>query len=351
MFGFMLYPIAGRIRSRSNREMSSPTRGCASIYANHSLLRLTCVITCVQLWTSVFCAKVFVKGITYTASVAKRSPTNFLIVFSTKGFLGSYSNAEEYAKFWNVFGAVLKEGLYEDFQNREDLLDVVRFKSTAGDELISLKDYVGRMKNGQDGIYYITGDNAANLKGSPQLEGFLAKGIEVLLLTDPIDEFWIPNVGQFEGKSFKSVGEAGADLSSIDGESAKKEETEAAAESVKGLVEKLKATLGADVADVRASTRLTGSPACLVADTGGMSLHLARMLKQHGEGPDLATRKVLEVNPAHGLIKRLDTLDGEAFADGARLLLDQARIVEGEAIPDPIAFARRLSAVMERGLG
>jgi molecular chaperone HtpG len=261
------------------------------------------------------------------------------------------ANAAEYAKFWNVFGAVLKEGLYEDFQNRDDLLDVVRFKSTAGDGLISLKDYVGRMKNGQEGIYYITGDNAVNLKGSPQLEGFLAKGIEVLLLTDPIDEFWIPSVGQFEGKPFKSVGEAGADLSSIDGESAKKEETEAAAESVKGLVEKLKATLGADVADVRASTRLTGSPACLVADTGGMSLHLARMLKQHGEGPDLATRKVLEVNPAHALIKRLDTLDGEAFADGARLLLDQVRIVEGEAIPDPIAFARRLSAVMERGLG
>ena len=105
MFGFMLYPIAGRIRSRSNREMSSPARGCASIYANHSLLRLICVITCVQLWTSVFCAKVFVKGITYTASVAKRSPTSFLIVFSTKGFLGSYFNAEKYASF---FGAFLK---------------------------------------------------------------------------------------------------------------------------------------------------------------------------------------------------------------------------------------------------
>ncbi len=260
-------------------------------------------------------------------------------------------NIEEYTKFWNVFGAVLKEGLYEDFQNREDLLEVVRFKSTGGDGLMSLQDYVGRMKNGQDAIYYITGDNAANLKGSPQLEGFLAKGIEVLLLTDPIDEFWVPTIGQFEGKAFKSVGEAGADLSSIDGDAAKKEETAAAAESVKGLVEKLKATLGTDVADVRASTRLTGSPACLVADAGGMSLHLARMLKQHGEGPDMAARKVLEVNPSHALIKRLDALDGAAFDDGARLLLDQARIVEGEAVPDPIAFARRLSAVMERGLG
>ncbi len=260
------------------------------------------------------------------------------------------SNTEEYANFWGVFGAVLKEGLYEDFQNRDDLLDLVRFKSTANDGLVSLKDYVGRMKDGQDAIYYITGDNAANLKGSPQLEGFLAKGIEVLLLTDPIDEFWVPTVGQFEKKSFKSVAEAGADLSSI-GDTTKKEETEAAAESVKGLVEKLKATLGSDVADVRASTRLTGSPACLVADAGGMSLHLARMLQQHGDGPKMAARKVLEVNPAHALIKRLDTLDGDAFADGARLLLDQARIVEGEAIPDPIAFARRLSAVMERGLG
>ena len=259
---------------------------------------------------------------------------------------------DAYAAFWATFGAVFKEGLYEDFERREDLLNLVRFTSTASDGLVSLKDYVGRMKNAQDCIYYITGENAAALKASPQLEGFIAKGVEVLLLTDPIDEFWVPTVGAYEGKSFKSAAEAGTDLSAIAGGSEEGAENESAdAESVKNLIEKLKKTLDKAVVDVRPSARLTGSPACLVADSGGVSLHLARMLRQHGEGPGFADRKVLEINPRHALIKRLDSLEGEAFAEGAHLLLDQARIVEGEPVPDPVAFARRLSAVMERGLG
>ena len=258
-------------------------------------------------------------------------------------------NAAEYKKFWDVFGAVFKEGLYEDFERKEELLDLARFKSTAGDDLISPKDYAGRMKEGQEAIYFITGENAAALKGSPQLEGFLAKGIEVLLLTDPIDEFWVGTVGAYDKKPFKSVAEAGADLSAIAGGD-DKAKTEAAAEAVKGVIEKLKQSLGESVADVRASSRLTGSPVCLVADTGGVSLHLARMLKQHGDGMAMPIRRVLEVNPAHPLITGIEKLNGAEFDDAAFLLLDQARIVEGETVPDPAAFARRLSAVMAKGL-
>jgi len=260
---------------------------------------------------------------------------------------------EDYAVFWNVFGTVFKEGLYEDFERRADLLELARFTSTGADGLVSLKDYVGRMKEGQSAIYYITGDNPATLRASPQLEGFIAKGIEVLLLTDPIDEFWIPSVGDYDGKQLKSVSEAGTDLSGVKANDEKKDEsTDAAAEDdVKALADKMKKSLGDAVADVRPSTRLTGSPVCLVTDTGGISLHLARLLKQHGEAPaGMAVKKVLEINPKHPLIKRLKDIDGDALSDAAHLLLDQARIVEGEAVSDPAAFARRLSAALEKGL-
>jgi len=258
---------------------------------------------------------------------------------------------DEYNVFWDAFGAVFKEGLYEEFERRQELLELSRFPSTHGEGLVSLKDYLGRMKEGQDAIYYITGENAAVLKNSPQVEGFLAKGIEVLLLTDAIDEFWVPTVGTYEGKSFKSVAEAGTDLSKIKGDDkAEEAEDQTPAEDIKTLVEKLKGTLGDAVADVRVSDRLTGSPVCLVADAGGMSLHLARMLKQHGENPGAALRKVLEINPKHALIKRLNNVDAVALNDAAHLLLDQARIVEGETVPDPAAFAKRLSAFLERGL-
>ncbi|TAL00689.1 MAG: molecular chaperone HtpG [Rhodospirillaceae bacterium] len=261
---------------------------------------------------------------------------------------------DDYKTFWDSFGPVFKEGLYEDYERREELLELTRASSTNGDGLISLKDYAGRMKEGQDAIYYITGDNIAALKASPQIEGFVAKGVEVLLLTDPIDEFWVTSVGAYDKKPFRNVAEAGADLSGIKGgaEEPKDDTAGPAAEAaVKDLIEKLKTTLGEAVADVRTSARLTSSPVCLVADSGGMSLHLARMLKQHGEGAGLNTKKVLEINPKHDLVKRLMTASGDAFDDSAHLLLDQARIVEGEAVPDPAAFARRLSSVMAKGLG
>jgi molecular chaperone HtpG len=261
---------------------------------------------------------------------------------------------EDYAKFWDVFGPVMKEGLYEDFERRDELLELARFRSSAAEGWVSLKDYVGRMKDGQEAIYAITGENAGLLKNSPQLEGFVAKGIEVLLLTDPIDEFWISSVRSYDKKNFRAVAEAGADLAKIKGEGAEEKKDEAggaAAQAVKDLIEALKKSLGNAVADVRTTERLTGSPVCLVADTGGMSLHLARMLKQHGDAPDLAVRKVLEINPKHALIKRMTALSGAALDDAAHLLLDQARIVEGEPVADPVAFAKRLSAMMEKGLG
>ncbi len=261
---------------------------------------------------------------------------------------------DEYNAFWEVFGPVMKEGLYEDFEHRDELLNLARFRSSTHEGWVSLKDYVARMQEGQDAIYTITGDNAAMLKNSPQLEGFMAKSIEVLLLTDPIDEFWASSVGLYDKKTFKTVATAGDDLAKIKGSETeeKKEDQGAASEqAIKDLIEALKKSLGAAVANVRTTDKLKGSPVCLVADTGGMSLHMARMLKQHGDAQGLAVRKILEINAKHALIKRLMVLSGAAFDCAAALLLDQARIVEGEPVPDPVGFAKRLSAMMEKALG
>jgi molecular chaperone HtpG len=270
--------------------------------------------------------------------------------------------AASYAEFWENFGAVLKEGLYEDFENREQLLKLSRFRGMSGDALLSLDDYIGRMKEGQEAIYYITGDDREALKRSPQLEGFRAKGVEVLLLTDPVDEFWLPVIGEYGGKKFKSVTRGGADLSKVEAAKEEEKQAEKAPEDALGsLVKAFRTALGDAVKDVRASERLTDSPVCLVADEGDMDMHLERLLKQHRQLDASATR-ILEVNPSHPLIRRLaeragaagEGAAGEAASNGlddaAWLLLDQARIVEGEQLPDPAAFARRLAAVMEKGI-
>lgn len=268
-------------------------------------------------------------------------------------------NPEDYDRFWDVFGAVLKEGLYEDAGQREALLKLARFRSTKFDGWTSLSDYIARMRPGQEKIYVITGDELEALRRSPQLEGFAAKGVEVLLLTDPIDEFWVPAVGEFEGKQFQSVTRAGADLDAIEAEEGGKEEGQD--ESLEGsdlatLVAWLKTALSDSVKDVRASKRLTSSPVCLVADEGDMDLHLARLLRHSQRAPAEAPR-VLEINPGHALIRRLAAQvkaggngGGESLQEAAHLLLDQARILEGEAPLDPAAFARRLSTFVERGL-
>jgi molecular chaperone HtpG len=265
-------------------------------------------------------------------------------------------NAAEYATFWENFGAVLKEGLYEDYEHRDELLKLLRFRTTAGDGLVSLDEYVARMKEGQDTIFTISGDDVDSLLRSPQLEGFKAKGVEVLLLTDPVDEFWVPSVGVYETKPFKSVTRGGADLGKIQGGEEKPEEKAPEGELV-DLLALLKLTLGEAVKDVRKSERLTNSAVCLVSDDNDMDMHLERLLKQHKQlGADAAgAKRILEINPSHPLIKRLADrakIEGAATAleDAAWLLLDQARIVEGESLPDPAAFARRLASAMEKGL-
>jgi len=264
--------------------------------------------------------------------------------------------AAEYATFWENFGAVLKEGLYEDYEHRDELLKLLRFRSTNGEGLVSLEDYVGRMKEGQDAIYTISGDDVDTLLKSPQLEGFRAKGVEVLLLTDPVDEFWVPAVGQYKDKKFKSVTRGGADLGKIQGGEDKPEAEKPAEGDVGSLIALFKLTLADAVKDVRPSERLTDSPVCLVADETDMDLHLERLLKQHKQLGAGESKRILELNPGHPLIKRLVDrartagASDQDLAEVAWLLLDQARIVEGEALPDPVAFARRLSSMMEKGL-
>lgn len=264
--------------------------------------------------------------------------------------------AEAYNEFWDKFGLVLKEGLYEGTADKEALLKLCRFRSTKRDGLISLADYVADMKEGQDAIFYISGDNADTLKKSPQLEGFAAKDVEVLLMSDPVDEFWLPMIGTFEEKQFKSVTRAGSDLSKIKKDEADTpdEETEANESSVDGLVIALKLALGDTIKDVRATDRLTSSAVCLVADENAMDMHLERLLKQHNRLEESSPR-ILEVNPKHDLIKALNT---KAGSDGSgdlgaapKLLLDQARIMEGETLPDPAEFARNMADVMAKAFG
>jgi len=265
---------------------------------------------------------------------------------------------EEFAKFWENFGAVIKEGIYEDPDQRENLLKIARLRSTAsGDELISLDAYVERMKDGQETIYYISGESLEGLRRSPQLEGFVARGVEVLLLTDAVDEFWVPAVQQYADKSFTSVTQGAADLDKLplqDGDAAEGDGEGPSDSRTATLIALLKQTLGDAVKDVRTSERLTDSAVCLVADEHDLDMHLARMLKQQGQLSELAPR-VLEINPKHGLIKSLaqratEKGASDALEDAAHLLLDQARIAEGEPLPDSAAFSRRLADAMMKSI-
>jgi molecular chaperone HtpG len=275
--------------------------------------------------------------------------------------------ADDYAVFWKNFGAVLKEGIYEDADNRDALLALSRFHTTEGADPVSLDAYVERMKEGQDAIYYIAGEDVDTLRRSPQIEGFKVRGLEVLLLADPVDEFWLPVVGAFNEKTFTSVTRGTTDLDAFaaadkDGKTGAADEAKKEVPGVDQLIAAFKLSLGEVVKDVRRSDRLTDSPVCLVADEGDMDMNLERLLKRHQQLGDAgSTARILEVNAGHPLIARLaelsknDTDDkdgkgGETLADAAWLLLDQARIVEGEHPPDPAAFSRRLSAMIEKGL-
>lgn len=261
---------------------------------------------------------------------------------------------EDYAKFWANFGAVLKEGLVEDPNLRDRILEVCRFASTGADALTSLSDYVSRMKEGQEAIFYITGEDAAKLAQSPHLEGFKAKGVEVLLLSDHVDEFWLQHITEFDGKPFKSITRGAADLDQIKTDEDKAEEDKSEDADLAALIAAIKLELGETVKDVRPSKRLTDSPVCLIADEGDMDVNLERLLKRHGQ-LEHGMPRVLELNPTHIIITTLaerakaeNAGDDGLLKDAAHLLLDQARIVEGESPTDPSDFARRLGTIMSR---
>ena len=256
--------------------------------------------------------------------------------------------------FWHQFGAVLKEGLYDAHEHREQLFKVCRFHSTHEDGgLTTMADYVARMKAEQNEIYYISGDNLETLKNSPQLEGFRARGLEVLLMTDSIDDFWLQQVHDYLGKPFKSITKGKVDLSKFaDSSGEKKEEKPQSSDQVNALLSRMKDLLKDDVADVRVSTRLTDSPVCLVAGDDDVDMHMERVLKIH-QKYETKSKRILEVNESHTLIKRLAAMgvsNDSTLDDAAHLLLDQARIIQGEPIPDPASFARRMASVMEKGL-
>jgi molecular chaperone HtpG len=251
--------------------------------------------------------------------------------------------SDKYASFWREFGAVLKEGLGEDHANRERIARLLRYASTMHDgPVVSLADYKARMKEGQKAIYYIAADTLVAAKNSPQLEIFRKKGIEVLLMTDRVDEWALSFLHEFDGTPLQSVAKGAVDLGELQDE-AEKKAAEQAAEAVKPLVDKLKETLKERVEDVRVTTRLIDSPACLVVKDSGISLQLARVLKQAGQAvPD--ARPVLEINPGHPLVKKLDGHD--RFDELAHILFDQALLAEGGLPDDPAAYVRRVNALL-----
>ncbi len=264
-------------------------------------------------------------------------------------------NAEGYATMWGNFGAVLKEGLYEDAEHRGELVKLVRCASTAGDKLVSLSEYVARMVEGQESIFYICGESVEKLQRNPHLEGFKAKGVEVLLLTETVDDFWPSALEEFEGKAFKSATRSGEDLGKIAGQANKeKEEPKPAPEGTNDLIALIKLTLGDAVKDVRASERLTSSPVCLTADEGDLDIHLERFLKQHNQ-IRTPSKRILEINPKHALITQMATRAKESGAadslkDIAWLLFDQARLLDGDTLSDPVAFSERLGAVLAKAV-
>ncbi|MGY0197549.1 molecular chaperone HtpG [Leptothrix sp. BB-4] len=252
----------------------------------------------------------------------------------------------KYAEFWKAFGSVLKEGIGEDHANQERLAKLLRFASTQADEGVSFADYVSRMKEGQEAIYYITADTLAAAKNSPQLEIFKKKGIEVLLLTDRVDEWMLSHLHEFDGHELQSVAKGAVDLGKLQDEDEKKQ-AEAAAETFKPTLDRIRAALEGRAKDVRVTTRLVDSPACLVAEEGDMSGHLARLLKQAGQSAP-ASQPVLEVNAEHPLVRKLAAIpEGEArFGELAQVLFDNALLAEGGHLDDPAAHVRRIQSLI-----
>jgi molecular chaperone HtpG len=258
------------------------------------------------------------------------------------------NEAEKYTKFWNEFGKALKEGPGEDFANKERIAGLLRFASTHTDneeQTVSLDDYISRMKDGQEAIYYITADSFAAAKNSPHLEVFRKKGIEVLLMYDRVDEWLMSSLFDYKEKKLESVTKGELDLGKLEDEAEKKEQ-EKTTEEFKDILEKIKQTLGEQVKEVRVTHRLTNSPACLVKDEHDMSGNLERILKQAGQNVP-TSKPIFEINPDHPLVGKLKTeANGERFNDLALVLFDQAMLAEGGQLEDPGTFVKRLNELL-----
>ena len=261
---------------------------------------------------------------------------------------------EDYKTFWDSFGIVFKEGLYEPIDERDEVAELCRFQSTNGTDLVSFADYVTRMKKGQENIYYLTGTDLETLKVNPQLEGFASRGIEVLLLTDPIDEFWVQTYSEYKGKKIVSVMHAKDDIQKIKIENTDKTP---ALDKKAGevLTQKIKEILGDSVGEVKLTDRLTKSPMALITPEGQMSLNLERLMKAHGQQTNFNSQRVLEINDRHPVIKRLSELvekpeSSDVVSDSVHVLFDEALIAEGEPIKNPAAFTERLTRFIMNGL-
>jgi molecular chaperone HtpG len=279
---------------------------------------------------------------------------------AVKKVLGMLENlakneAEKYEKFWTDFGAVMKEGIIEDHSNKERVAKLLRFSSTHTDVVkqdVTLEDYVSRMKEGQENIYYVTADSFQAAKNSPHLEIFRKKGIEVLLLSDRIDEWLVTNLSEFDGKHLQSVAKGDLDLSKMGEESEEeKKAQEETSQDFESVLKQIKDVLGDKISEVRLSHRLTESPACLVADVYGMSLNMERIMKDAGQmmgGMGMGRKPVFEINPDHALVVRMkDEQDDARFADLTHILFDQAILSEGGQLDDPSAFVHKLNGLLQ----
>ncbi len=261
-------------------------------------------------------------------------------------------NRENYKKFWENFGSVIKEGIHEDFANKESILKLSMFQSSKQEGWTTLDEYITRMQTNQKDIFYISGENKMSLMKSPQMESFIKNNIEVLFFTDPVDEFWLPNIDKFNDVKFKSITKGNVDLNNENKEKNKKDETK---EDFKKLIAYLKSFFGNKVKDVRISNRLTSSPVCFVADESSMDIHLENILKKHKHLNEISA-KVLEINPTHSLIKFLNKLDTEdknnlpTIKDISNLLLDQAKLLEGIPLDDSKDFCDKINDLLLKSI-
>ena len=265
----------------------------------------------------------------------------------------------EFHEFWSLFGPVVKEGLYDAHAHRAQLCKVARFHSTYNKHadhekvahLVSLDEYISRMKDGQEHIYYLSASDLETAKNSPQLEAFKARGVEVLFMTDTIDEFWLPMQNDYDGKKFKSVTRGAAELSKVKSEEKKAPQMEKESAAAAPLIETLKEILKGEVKDVMLSERLVDSPVCLVAPESDVDIQMQRLLKR-SQDYDAKHQHILEINAAHPVIKKMEALSSndELLKDTAFLLLDQAKILQGEPLKNPTEFVRRMSQAIEKGL-